>query len=260
MQEDAVPTEQMTFTGAGGAELAARLELPDGAPPRAYALFAHCFTCGKNVRSAVAISRALAAAGIATLRFDFTGLGESAGEFAATTIATNVADLVAAAAYLRERHAAPALLVGHSLGAAAVLLAAAQLPEARAVATIAAPSDAEHVARLLLPDRAEVDARGYAMVRVGEQEFPITRAFLEALEGAGLEDAVAGLGRALLICHAPGDRVVDIDNAARLYQRAAHPKSFLALDGADHLLSRSGDAAWAAGVIAAWAARYLPAV
>jgi putative redox protein len=251
-------TEVLTFAGSSGAELAARLELPDG-PPRAIALFAHCFTCGKNLQAATAISRGLAAAGIATMRFDFTGLGESEGAFEETTLATNVEDLVAAAGFLAMRHEAPALLVGHSLGGAAVLLAAARLPSVTAVVTIAAPSEATQVLSHLAAARPVIEARGCALVQIGGDTFPVSRQFLAELEATRLSDAAASLGRALLICHAPQDRTVSIDAAARLYQAARHPKSYLSLDGADHLLSRAEDATYAAGVIAAWAARYLPA-
>jgi uncharacterized OsmC-like protein/alpha/beta superfamily hydrolase len=257
LEEAMTTTHALTFPGAAGAELAARLELPAG-PPRAFALFAHCFTCGKNLKAAVALSRGLAEAGIATLRFDFTGLGESEGAFEETTLATNVEDLVAAAGFLAERHEAPALLVGHSLGGAAALLAAARIPAARAVVTIAAPAEASQVTRHVAAVRPEVEARGYVGVRIGGDVFPVTRQFLAELERTRLEEAVAALGRALLICHSPQDRTIDVDAAARLYQAARHPKSFLSLDGADHVLSRDEDATYAAGVIAAWAARYLP--
>lgn len=254
-----MPTRAISFASATGATLAARLELPDAGAPRAYALFAHCFTCGKQLASAVALSRSLAAAGIAVLRFDFTGIGESAGSFDETTIATNVEDLVAAANFLAAQFAPPALLIGHSLGGAAVLLAAEQIPTARAVVTIAAPADSSHLATLLMPDQDALAARGCALVQIAGQLFPITKAFLAALDATHMEAAVAGLGRPLLICHAPGDQVVSIDNAARLYQLAHHPKSYLSLDDADHLLSRKQDATYVAGLIAAWAARYLPA-
>lgn len=251
-------TEVLTFAGSTGAALAGRLELPAG-PPRAFALFAHCFTCGKSLRAATAMSRGLAAAGIATLRFDFTGLGESEGAFEETTLATNVDDLAAAARFLDEQYAAPALLVGHSLGGSAMLLAAAQIPSARAVVTIAAPSEAAQLAEHFATARPEIEARGCAVVQIGGSSFPITRQLLAELEETRMGQAVAGLGLPLLICHSPQDRTVSIDAAARLYQAARHPKSYLSLDGADHLLSRDEDASYTAGVIAAWAARYLPA-
>jgi uncharacterized OsmC-like protein/pimeloyl-ACP methyl ester carboxylesterase len=252
-----MPTIPLSFPGAQGAALAGRLELPEG-PPRAFALFAHCFTCGKNVRAALTISRALAEAGIATLRFDFTGLGESEGEFAATTFASNVDDLVAAAEFLATAYRAPSLLVGHSLGGAAAILAAARLPEVRAVVTIAAPSEPGHLVDLLAHIRPEVEASGCATVTIGGDSFPITRALLADLEAASVEASLREFRRPLLFMHSPRDRSVSIDNAARLYQAAYHPKSFLSLDEADHLLSRTEDAAYAAGMIAAWAGPYLP--
>jgi putative redox protein len=256
-EEKAMPLQRVVFTGATGVQLAARLDLPDTAP-RAYALFAHCFTCGKNLRAATAISRSLNAAGIAVLRFDFTGLGESEGDFADTTFATNVADLVAASAYLAAEHMPPALLIGHSLGGAAVLLAASAIPSARAVVTIGAPADPGHVLKLLEPSRPEIEAQGCVMIHIGERSVPITREFLAALEETGVTAAIGELKRPLLICHAPLDRIVSIDSAAQIYQQARHPKSFLSLDEADHLLRRREDAEYAGSVIAAWAARYLP--
>jgi uncharacterized OsmC-like protein/alpha/beta superfamily hydrolase len=253
-----MPTIPLSFPGAQGGALAARLELPDQ-PPRAFALFAHCFTCGKDLKAAHTISRALAAAGIAVLRFDFTGLGESAGDFADTTFASNVDDLVAAAAFLATAYQAPALLIGHSLGGAAVLQAAARLPDVRAVATIAAPSEPGHVARLLEHARPEIEARGCAMVRLAGRSFPITRAFLDDLDATRMQATIHELRRPLLVLHSPRDTIVGIDNAAQIYQAARHPKSFLSLDEADHLLSRHEDAAYAAELIAAWAGRYLGA-
>lgn len=250
-------TVPLNFPGAQGATLAARLDLPDQSP-RTFALFAHCFTCGKNLKAAQTISRTLAKAGIAVLRFDFTGLGESEGDFADTTFASNVADLVAAARFLATAYQAPSLLIGHSLGGAAVLQAAAQLPNVRAVATIGAPGEPGHVLRLLEQARPEIEARGCAMVSLAGRSFPITRVFLDDLAVTRMETTIHELRRALLVLHAPRDTVVGIDNAARIYQAARHPKSFLSLDDADHLLSRGEDAAYAATLIAAWAGRYLP--
>lgn len=254
-----MPSEQVTFEGAMGARLAARLDRPHG-PIRAYALFAHCFSCTKDALAAKYIAAGLAEAGIATLRFDFTGLGQSEGDFANTGFSANVGDLVAAADHLRRQLQAPRLLVGHSLGGAAVLAAAARVPEAAAVATIAAPAEPAHVARLLGPARAAIEARGEAEVVLAGQAFRIRREFLDDLEAQRLEPAVTGLGKALLVCHAPRDEVVGIEDASRIFQWAKHPKSFLSLDDADHLLRRREDARYAAGAIAAWASRYLPAM
>lgn len=249
---------KITFPGAGGHDLAARLEMPEG-PPTAYALFAHCFTCGKDSRAAVQIARALAARGIATLRFDFTGLGGSGGDFANTHFSANVADLVAAADWLRREHRAPALLIGHSLGGAAILAAAGQVAECKAVATIAAPADAEHVLHNFHAALPEIEAEGEAAVTLGGRSFTIRRAFLEDVKAQAQQDHIAHLRRALLVLHAPTDAIVGIDNATRIFTTAKHPKSFVSLADADHLLSRPADGEYAAGVIAAWAQRYLPA-
>lgn len=252
------PRERVVFPGAHGVDLVGRLHLPAGRPV-AYAVFAHCFTCGKDVHAAVRVSRALAEQGIATLRFDFTGLGESEGDFAGTTFSSNVADLVAACDWLRREREAPRLLVGHSLGGAAVIAAAARAPEVRAVVTIGAPADPEHVRHLLAPARAELEARGEAEVSIGGRPFRIRTDLLDDLARHESAEAIAGLGRALLILHAPGDRVVGVDHARRIYEAARHPKSFVSLDDADHLLSRAEDARWVAGLIAAWAVRYVGA-
>jgi putative redox protein len=248
---------KITFPGAGGEALAARLEMPAGRPT-AYALFAHCFTCGKDSRAAVQITRALAARGIATLRFDFTGLGGSGGDFANTHFSANVADLVAAADWLRREHRAPALLIGHSLGGAAILAAAGRVAECKAVATIAAPADADHVLHNFHAALPEIEAKGEAAVTLGGRSFTIRRAFLEDVKAQAQQDHIARLRRALLVLHAPADAVVGIDNATRIFTTAKHPKSFVSLDDADHLLSRPADGEYAAGVIAAWAQRYLP--
>jgi len=251
-------SEKITFPNPDGQELAARLDRPAG-PPRAIALFAHCFTCSKDVFAATRISQALAACGFAVLRFDFTGLGASEGEFANTNFSSNVEDLVAAAEWLREREQAPMLLIGHSLGGAAVLAAAGRVPEVRAVATIGAPFDPAHATRLLADARAEIEARGEAEVVLAGRTFSIKKQFLDDLEAQRSAERIARLRRPLLIFHAPKDAIVGIDNAAEIFQAAKHPKSFVSLDDADHLLSRREDAVWVADVLAAWASRYLPA-
>jgi putative redox protein len=252
-------SQAVSFPGAAGHALAARLDLPPGGNPRAYALFAHCFTCSKESKAATAISEALTEAGIAVLRFDFTGLGGSEGEFANTTFSSNVADLVAASAWLRSEHAAPAILVGHSLGGAAVLSAAGQIPEVVAVATINAPADPAHVARLFAGQRAEIDVHGEAEVELSGRKFRIRREFLEDVAAQKLSAAVAALRRALIVFHAPRDTTVGIDNASQIFLAARHPKSFVSLDDADHLLTRRSDAQYVGAVLAAWASRYLPA-
>jgi uncharacterized OsmC-like protein/fermentation-respiration switch protein FrsA (DUF1100 family) len=251
-----VPNERFQFTGAGGQQLAAALELPER-EPIAYALFAHCFTCGKDVLAAKRIAVALAAKGIAVLRFDFTGLGSSEGDFANTTFSSDVADLVRAADHLRETRKAPAILIGHSLGGAAILAAAAQIPDAKAVVTIAAPSDPAHVTGLFADRVADIRTEGKVEVSLAGRPFHISREFLDDIAEHHLMAHVSKLHKALLIMHAPGDDTVSIDNATRIFVAARHPKSFVSLADADHLLTRKGDAAYVADVIAAWAERYL---
>jgi putative redox protein len=246
-----------TFPGSSGGELAARLELPGG-PVRAFALFAHCFTCTKDVLAARRIASGLAAAGVAVLCFDFTGLGSSQGDFANTHFSSNVEDLVRAADYLRGHYEAPVLLIGHSLGGAAVLAAAEGIAEAKAVVTIGAPADVAHVLRQLGGSLDRIRSEGEAEITLAGRPFRIRRSFVEDAEMQRLEDKIRTLGRALLVLHAPRDEVVGIDNASRIFLAARHPKSFISLDEADHLLSRPRDASYAAGVIAAWAARYIP--
>ena len=252
----AIGSEKVTFPGASGASLAARLDRPAGRP-RAYALFAHCFTCNKDIFAAARIAGALAAQGIAVLRFDFTGLGASEGDFANTNFSSNVEDLVCAADFLRDNHEAPKLLIGHSLGAAAVLAAAGQVPEAVAVATIAAPADPAHVAEHFTDARPEIEAAGEAEVLLVGRPFRIKKQFLEDIETHKLESAIGELRKALMVFHAPRDATVGIDNASRIFLAAKHPKSFVSLDDADHLLSRREDAVYVADVLAAWAGRYL---
>ncbi len=252
-------SQKLTFRGSTGATLAARLERPAG-PARAFALFAHCFTCSKDSLAATRISTALAAHGIATLRFDFTGLGASQGDFANTDFSSNVQDLLAAAEHLRAHERAPELLIGHSLGGAAVLAAAPDIPEARAVATIGAPADADHVVRSFHARRAQIEREGQAQVELAGRRFTITRQFLADLEGQSVRARVREMRKALLIFHSPRDEVVGIDNASALFQAARHPKSFISLDGADHLLRSRADGDYVAAVLAAWAARYVPAL
>jgi putative redox protein len=251
-----MPTERFQFTGSEGQQLAAALDTPEG-EIRAYALFAHCFTCGKDVLAAKRIAVALAAKGIAVLRFDFTGLGSSEGDFANSTFASNVADLVRAADHLRETGKAPAILIGHSLGGAAILAAAAQIPDARAVVTIAAPSDPAHVTGLFADRIEDIREHGRAEVSLAGRPFTITRQFLDDIAEHGLMAHVARLHKALLVMHAPTDDTVGIDNATRIFVTAKHPKSFVSLAGADHLLTDRRDAAYVAEIIAAWASRYL---
>ena len=251
-------TLRLKFPGAHGHELAARLDLPAG-PPRAFALFAHCFTCSKDLAAARRIAQGLAHEGIGVLRFDFTGLGHSDGEFANTNFSSNVDDLVAAADFMREHHNAPAILVGHSLGGAAVLAAAQRIPEVRAVATIGAPSGVEHVLAQFGSSLEELREAGTAEVELAGRTFTVQKQFVEDAEKQNLSAQIGDLKKALLILHAPRDEVVGIDNATDIFLAAKHPKSFVSLDDADHLLSRSEDAEYAAHVIAAWAARYLPA-
>ena len=247
--------EAVSFLGSEGQKLAARLDAPDE-EPRAYALFAHCFTCGKDIFAASRIAQRLTEHRVAVLRFDFTGIGASEGEFANTNFSSNVADLAAAAAHLRHAYKAPAMLIGHSLGGAAVLAAALEVPEAKAVVTIAAPSDPRHVAGLFGERVPEIEAQGEAQVLLAGRPFTIKRQFLVDAAEQNLVSKVARLSRALLVMHSPHDKTVHIDNAARIFAAARHPKSFVSLDRADHLLSARPHAVYAANVIAAWAEPY----
>ncbi|MBD3666510.1 MAG: alpha/beta fold hydrolase [Kangiella sp.] len=258
MSNGSVKSEKVTFTGSLGDTLAARLDRPAG-PVRAYALFAHCFTCSKDVFAASRIAGALAERGIAVLRFDFTGLGMSEGDFANTNFSSNVADLVAAADFMREAYEAPGLLVGHSLGGAAVLAAAASVPEAVAVATIGAPSTAAHVADNFGGQVDTITTEGEAEVELAGRSFTIRKQFLDDIAEHTLADKIANLKKALIVFHAPRDQQVGIDNAAEIFQAAKHPKSFISLDDADHLLTRRADAIYVADVLCAWASRYLGA-
>lgn len=249
--------KKLAFTNVAGQELYGRLDLPAGKHPAAYALFAHCFTCTKDSKAAAYISRALTERNIAVFRFDFTGLGESSGDFADTTFSSNVADLVAAAEYLQAAHAGPQLLIGHSLGGAAVIRAAKQISGARAVVTIGAPSDPGHVTRHIQDHRDEIESRGVAQIDIAGRPFRIKKEFLDDLAQHRMSGAVRDLKRPLLVMHAPRDNTVGIDNAAAIFKEALHPKSFVSLDDADHLLSREQDAKYAGALIAAWADKYI---
>ena len=249
--------KDVEFTNAAGLKLVGRLEMPPGRV-RAVALFAHCFTCTANSHGARRVSLALAEHGIATLAFDFTGLGKSEGNFADSHFAANVSDLVSAAGYLRETIGAPAILVGHSLGGAAVIAAAAHIPESTAVVTIGAPFDPAHVLHQLGNQVAAVRAAGQALVTIGGRPFEVSSAFLDAVAGQDQAGRLANLKRALLVLHAPRDATVGIENAAEIFTAAKHPKSFVSLDGADHLLTFATPAAYAAAIIAAWVEPYLP--
>ncbi|NUT47399.1 MAG: alpha/beta hydrolase [Saccharothrix sp.] len=244
------------FAGVDGQLLAGRLELPVG-DVVATAVFAHCFTCGKDSVAASRIARELAARGVAVLRFDFTGLGESDGDFANTTFTSNVDDLVCAANHLSDTIGAPSVLIGHSLGGAAVLAAAHRVPSVRAVVTIGAPADTAHVEHLLGSSTTEIETHGVAEVLLAGRPFRISTGFLTDIKQQNQAACIAGLGRALLVMHSPQDDLVGISNARLVFDAARHPKSFVSLDGADHLLTDRADAAYVAEVLTAWASRYL---
>lgn len=252
----ATNSEKITFPGSQGGMLAARMERPVG-PPKATAIFAHCFTCSKDVYAASRIAKELAGRGFQVLRFDFTGLGASEGDFANTNFSSNVQDLLAAADYLRGQGQAPEILVGHSLGGAAVLSAASEIPEVKAVATIGAPADAAHVVHNFSAHVDEIREHGEAEVTLAGRKFNIKKQFLDDLESVSFQERIGGMRKALLIFHAPTDNTVGIDNAGAIFQAAKHPKSFVSLDGADHLLSRRSDAIYVADVLSAWALRFI---
>lgn len=252
-----MPTQKVTFPSGLGHELSGRLEMPVNQHPHSFCIFAHCFTCTKNLMAVREISRALNQNGIAVLRFDFTGLGDSEGAFSDSNFSSNVSDLVAASNYLADHYQAPTLLIGHSLGGAAVINVADQLPSVKAVATIGAPADPSHVSHLFAHEKTTIQREGEAEVSIGGRPFLVKQQFLADISQQNQTKKIAKLGRALLIMHSPQDLTVAIENAAWLYDKARHPKSFVTLDGADHLLSNKPDAHYAGQVIATWANRYL---
>lgn len=252
-----IRSDPVSFIATGGHRLRGVLDRPPKAP-EGYALMAHCFTGGKDHHATRRISRALTDRGLATMRFDFTGIGESGGEFADATFSSNVADIVLAAEFLEANHGPPSLIVGHSLGGAAVLAATADIPSVQAVVAIGAPSDPAHVTHLFADAVTEIDEHGSGTVTLAGRPFRIRSEYLEDLHEQEQRDRVSALGRPLLILHAPDDEVVGVDHARLIYQAARHPKSFIALDGADHLLTQHRQAERVAQLVAAWADPYLP--
>ncbi|MDX1462209.1 MAG: alpha/beta fold hydrolase, partial [Marinirhabdus sp.] len=248
---------KVNFKNQESLTLAGRLELPANQQPHNFAIFAHCFTCSKNLLAVKNVSRALTSAGFGVLRFDFTGLGESEGDFENTNFSGNVEDLIAAADFLEKEYEAPTLIIGHSLGGAAAIMAAAQLPKIKAVVTINAPSHPEHVKQHLEQDIPKIEREGKAEVNLSGRPFTIKKHFLDDLEKQPLNDVVHAFGKALLIMHSPQDTTVAVSNAEELYRAAKHPKSFISLDGADHLLSAKADSLYVGNVIAGWATKYV---
>lgn len=249
--------QKISFKNKNGDLLSGRLDLPIDNLPIAYALFAHCFTCSKNLKALVNISNALNMAGIAVFRFDFTGLGESEGDFANTNFSSNVADLVAAANYLKEQFQSPKILIGHSLGGAAILQAAAQIESAESVVTIAAPCSPNHVAHLLESNREEIEQKGEAQVVLAGKKFNIKKQFLDDLDQHKMQETIRKIRKAMLIFHSPVDKIVGIENATWIFQAAMHPKSFISLDKADHMLTDPSDSLYVGSVMAAWARKYI---
>ena len=252
--------KRLTFSNRYGHQLAAYIDMPVDGHPLAYAIFAHCFTCTKNLKAVANINRALNRAGIAVLRFDFTGLGESEGDFADTNFTTNVSDLMDAADFMAATYQAPEILIGHSLGGAAVLQAAAHIEPAKAVAVIGAPANADHVLNHISDAYDTIKASGQAKVQLAGRPFQIKKQFIDDLESHKMADVIHGLRRALMILHSPIDQTVGIENAAAIFKAAKHPKSFISLDQSDHLLSRSADSEYAGTIIAAWARKYIGAL
>ncbi|MEO1021043.1 MAG: alpha/beta fold hydrolase [Bacteroidota bacterium] len=249
-------SKKAQFTGALGETLSAKIDLPD-TEPKAYALFAHCFTCSKDLRAVGHVTNAMAKKGIATLRFDFTGLGQSTGKFADTNFSSNVDDLVAAYEFMVQENTAPSILIGHSLGGAAVLQAAHRMDQVKAVATVGAPAEPEHVKHNFAMSLDEIEEKGEAQVTLAGRPFTIKKQFIDDLEETRMKKYIRELGRALAIFHSPIDNTVGVDNAGKIFVAAKHPKSFISLDDADHLLSREEDSRYVGSVLAVWASRFI---
>jgi putative redox protein len=249
---------KVDFPNKRGEILSGSLELP-GATPRTYALFAHCFTCSKDFIAASVIAKTLAKNGIGVLRFDFTGLGNSQGDFSNTNFSSNIEDLISACTFLARKYGEPELLIGHSLGGAAVLKAAQQMEHVKAVVTIAAPGDVQHLTRLFGDGIETIEQKGEANITLEGRSFTVKKQFLDDINGTRLLEGIGSFRKALLVMHAPFDKIVSIDHAEKIFKAAKHPKSFITLDSADHLLSRRSDARYAANVCAAWVDRYLSA-
>jgi len=249
--------ERLTFPNAAGEQLSAQIDFPIDGRPKAVALFAHCFTCTKNIKAVANISRALTRKGIAVMRFDFTGLGDSEGDFSSTSFSSNVADLVAAAEFLSRNYQPPKILIGHSFGGTASLQAALEIPSVAAVVTIGSPADPKHVQHVIGDAMETIRTNGEAEILLDGRPFKIRKQFLEDLQDTRIENSIRNLKRALLVLHSPVDRIVDIDNAARIFKTAKHPKSFISLDRADHLMSDPADSRYVGAVIAEWAFKYI---
>lgn len=249
--------EKVIFTNRNNQKIAAHIDLPVDQAPKAYVLFAHCFTCGKDLLAIKNISRGLTSNGLAVLRFDFTGLGQSEGAFEDTNFTTNISDLVEAASFMKEQFEAPKLLIGHSLGGAAVIMAASKIESVQAVATIGAPSSPDHVSHLLGEQIDEIKSEGSAEVNIGGRAFQVKKSFLDDINAFSMKEVIKNLRKPILILHSPQDQIVGIKNAQEIYAAAMHPKSFISLDGADHLLSKKEDSHYSGNVIANWTIRYL---
>jgi alpha/beta superfamily hydrolase len=249
-------SQKVKFKNENGLELAAKIEFPED-EIKGYALFAHCFTCNKNLTAVRNIGKALNKCGIAVLRFDFTGLGESEGDFEHTNFSSNVNDLISAADFLKANYEAPDIIIGHSLGGAAVIFAAGQIPSIKAVATIGAPSNPKHVSHLFKSGIDEINEKGEALLEIGGREFKIQKQFLDDINEKNMDETVKALRLPLLVLHSPQDTTVGIENAGQIYKAAWHPKSFISLDGADHLLTNKEDSIYVGKMIANWSERYL---
>ena len=249
-------TERLNIVNKKGVELSAKLELPANQRPNGYAIFAHCFTCSSNINAVTNISRTLTQHGFGVLRFDFTGLGRSKGEFADSHFSANISDLLDVHQYMAEHYEAPSLLVGHSLGGAAVLVAASKLDAVKAVATIGAPASAEHTTKHFASQMEGISKGEKVAVNIGGRSFNINKEFVEEFQSVDLMEVVKSMKKPLLVMHSPFDKIVGIENAQKIYQHAFHPKSFISLDDADHLLTKKEDSIYVGNLIGTWIQRY----